>query len=619
MTYENMSIKEAIKKIDGNEMFLPALQRKFVWDKTQIELLFDSIMRNYPIGTFLFWKLHNDKASDYVFYEFLKDYKQNEPYNRLKTGKFVGGDGDRIIGILDGQQRLSSMYVGLMGTHTEKKKFARSSNIDAYVKTSLHLNLLSLPYKASEGKKTELIEEQNFEFRFLADEVATETSRKSQPPSEEGERAVEEPVCWLKVGDVLGWGEELDLDWIYKGIVDSLRDDKQKDAIKDNKRKIKYAITKLHDRMHKEKLISYFTIEKNDLEDILKIFVRVNSGGTVLNKTDLLFSTIVATWEDGREKIEELMKLINSKGDGFSFGNEYLMRCCLMLTDGPSRFKVNSFKSENVGKIKSEWDNIAAAISKTVDLLNEFGYSGSLLSSQNATLVIAYHIFKGGSLDQVSKDNIRKYLSRALLKRVYSSSQEQVLQAFRNALRKKKQTSHEHEEYELANKSFSFDAMSNALSDTQKSLKLAPDDINNFLEFKKGGDAFLVLALLYPNLKYAQTSFHQDHIHPRALFKDSEFDKFGMSKEDRDEWLDLRDRVPNLQMLEGSENQSKNATPLVDWVHREYDDNVQQLVDRDYFPDGVSLEFSEFKAFYDKREAILHRKLTELLEVETVS
>ena len=58
---------DVIKRIDSNQLFLPALQRKFVWKTEQIEGLFDSIMQGYPIGTFLFWEL-NDKMQFKIIY-----------------------------------------------------------------------------------------------------------------------------------------------------------------------------------------------------------------------------------------------------------------------------------------------------------------------------------------------------------------------------------------------------------------------------------------------------------------------------------------------------------------------------------------------------------------------
>ncbi len=50
-----ITIKEAIDKIVARKYLIPAIQRKFVWSGEQIEVLFDSIMRGYPINTFMFF------------------------------------------------------------------------------------------------------------------------------------------------------------------------------------------------------------------------------------------------------------------------------------------------------------------------------------------------------------------------------------------------------------------------------------------------------------------------------------------------------------------------------------------------------------------------------------
>jgi len=407
MSYKSKTIKTVIEEIDQNKFYLPALQRKFVWRKHQIELLFDSLMRNYPIGTFLFWHLFREKAEHYVFYEFLKEYDERNPYNRRKTGAFSQPE---IMGVLDGQQRLSSMYVGLMGTHTEKAPYKRSSNPDAYEKTELYLNLLSLPYVIDGNDEILLQEDRNFEFCFLtANKAKSSVMRKSA--SEDGTTDQDEPMFLMKVGQVLFWREDPEFEKIIDGFYNQCTNDVQREKILLQRRLVRRGLSTLYERIRKEQLINYFEVAKDDLEDILKIFVRMNSGATILSKTDLLFSTIVATWNDGREQIENLLKEINGKGDGFSFGNEYLMRCCLVLSDGPVVFKVNSFKSENVQKIRDEWPLIAEAVKKTVDLLVEFGFSGSVLTSEISTIIIAYYIHQGGELNKESKKGIQKYLT----------------------------------------------------------------------------------------------------------------------------------------------------------------------------------------------------------------
>jgi uncharacterized protein with ParB-like and HNH nuclease domain len=65
-----ITIKEAIDKIVDRTYLLPAIQRKFVWSSDQIEILFDSIMRGYPINSFMFWEVKEDKVkNEFKFYQ----------------------------------------------------------------------------------------------------------------------------------------------------------------------------------------------------------------------------------------------------------------------------------------------------------------------------------------------------------------------------------------------------------------------------------------------------------------------------------------------------------------------------------------------------------------------
>lgn len=612
MSYQSATIQSLIGDIDHNKVYLPALQRKFVWRKRQIESLFDSLMRNYPIGTFLFWRIHRRKADDFVFYEFLKEYDEREPFNRRKTGAFTH---EEIVGVLDGQQRLSAMYLGLMGSHTEKAPYKRRSNSAAYEKTVLYLNLLSVPLTVAEGKLVEL-EDRDYEFQFLTAQDAASTERPVK--SESGAVLRQESVLWMKVGDVLNWDSDLDLDGLMNQYADDCETEGQRIALNSNSRIVRRCLDLLHKRICGEKLVNYFEVAKDDLEDILKIFVRVNSGGTVLNKTDLLFSTIVATWDDGREQIEALLKNINSKGDKFSFGNEFLMRCCLVLTDGPVVYRVNSFKSENVQRIRDEWPRIATAIVNTVDLLVEFGFNGELLTSQNATIPIAYYLHKGGARDDESKQALRRYLVHALLNRIFSGSQDQLIVAFRNAFRIEVKTVGAPSTFHRRFEKLTFQEILDVPLPAQKSLLVTESDLDRFLGYAKGPDAFHVLTLLYPHLRFADAVFHQDHMHPQSGFSDLALAKLQVPRDRWPEWYRSRDTVPNLQLLAGRRNSSKNDTALAPWM------NVMSSGDRDsftrenYFPRDVSLEFSDFLTFVEKRREVLRNALREKLALAPV-
>lgn len=589
MSYEERSIGEIIRMIGRNEIYLPAIQRKFVWKHEQIERLFDSIMRGYPIGTFLFWFINGEKKDDYTFYKFLQNYHERDNYlNEIAPKPELK---EEVIGILDGQQRLSSMYIALQGTYAYKKPYARWDNDNAFPKRKLYLNLLK-----DIGQKNE-DEEYLYEFKFLTDKEAKKVSKED---------------LWFPIKKVLTWGEDPELDEYYDKIIES-SDIKEEiiKIIKKQKTQIKKTLRILHQRIVIEKLISYFRILEQELDEVLDIFVRVNSGGTVLSKSDLLFSTIVAHWEEGRDEIENFLTSINNKGDGFYLDNDFVMRTCLVLTDCPVLFKVHSFKRENILKVKREWPNIKNAIERMVDLIAEFGFNGDNLTSQNALIPIAYFIIKGGDISN-SKNELRKYLIHSLLKQVYGGQGDQVLTNIRDELRDKQGNN-----YILKSVKFSFSSLLNIKLPGTKSLAINKDDIEDILEYKKGAYTFMVLSLLYPNLKLGQIKFHQDHIHPASLFTPAKLRKYSVLEEKWGKWISLKDKLPNLQIMEGRQNESKNKTPFEDWINgstsrgANVEDKVKFKQDN-YIPVS-SMKFVDFEEFYKNRKDMLRKKLESIL------
>src|SRR5687767_2015994 len=118
MAYQTpITIYDAISAIQKKKYLLPAIQREFVWDTEQIEQLFDSLLREYPISTFLFWEITKNRISNFQLYEFIKDYHQtkNKHNQKAELSKDEG-----VTAVLDGQQRLTSLYIGLRGSYAEK-------------------------------------------------------------------------------------------------------------------------------------------------------------------------------------------------------------------------------------------------------------------------------------------------------------------------------------------------------------------------------------------------------------------------------------------------------------------------------------------------------------------
>ena len=86
--YLSITVKNAMRNIATNQYLLPAIQRKFVWEIDQIEMLFDSILRNYPINSSnQIWSITDDSEGN-IWLSGLQMYifnKQSEKYSTFNT------------------------------------------------------------------------------------------------------------------------------------------------------------------------------------------------------------------------------------------------------------------------------------------------------------------------------------------------------------------------------------------------------------------------------------------------------------------------------------------------------------------------------------------------------
>lgn len=102
----SLRIGKVIRDLENNRYLLPAIQREFVWKREKICGLFDSLMRGYPIGTFLFWKIRPEQREKYRFYAFMRSYHERDNY-RCRLPDVIPPEG--FDAVLDGQQRMTAL------------------------------------------------------------------------------------------------------------------------------------------------------------------------------------------------------------------------------------------------------------------------------------------------------------------------------------------------------------------------------------------------------------------------------------------------------------------------------------------------------------------------------
>lgn len=581
MAYETpLTIAEVMQDISNNKYVLPSIQREYVWDTEQIETLFDSLMQDYPIGAFLFWEIEKSRLLDYDFYEFLRNYHEKNNIHNKKVD-LKGSDG--VTAVLDGQQRLTSIYIGLKGSYAYRLKYKQKKSENAYPVRYLYLNLIE--YAQDETN--------TYDFRFLTD--------KEFSGMTEG--------FWYKVGDILIMTQPGETSqYVFEKIAFDGTYTKQQTMHAHN------TLQKLYNVVHTDKTLSYYKEKAAELDKVLNIFIRVNSGGTVLTYSDLLLSIASAQWEnhDAREEITEFVDDVNSIGGGFRINKDFVLKTALVLTDFPNiAFKVDNFNKPNMMKIEANWENIKRAIKQSVHLVSLFGYTGERLSSNNALIPIAYYLLTIGMPDNfvesgATKENrakIKKWLIMALLKKAFSGQPDNVIRPIRDIIR------------ENGNNEFPIAQIIDKFKGSNKSIQFDEDDIDEYLLKLKYGksETLSTLMLLYPSLDFSN-KFHEDHMYPKSKFRKSYLRKMGVPEDKLDAYIDSVNDISNLQLLAAQLNEEKLSTDFDMWF------NKHQVTDSDkiqyrmihYLPE-MKYTYPNFLLFMEQRKQMLRKRLIEIL------
>jgi len=578
MSFEKaLTIKECIENVHRKKYLLPAIQREFVWDTRQIERLFDSLMCDYPIGSFLFWYVEKQKSNDFQFYEFIRNYHQRDERHNPKAD--INGEED-ITAILDGQQRLTALYLGLKGTYAYKLPRKQWNNDSAFPKRELFLNLL----------KQSNIGDLEYDFKFLTNEDASKR---------------DEDHFWFKAGDILNIKEHYEVnDYLIENELNK----------SENFKFANKTLFKFHNKIHYDKTINYYLEKSEKLDKVLNIFIRVNSGGTQLSYSDLLLSIATAQWQekDAREEITKFVDEINNIGEGFNFDKDFVLKTCLILSDFTDiAFKVDNFNKENMLTIEKNWDNVSEAISLTIRLASNYGYNRDTLTSNNAIIPISYYLLKknlptnfvqsSNYLDDRKK--IQKWLIISLLKRNFSGQPDNVLRPTRQILS---------DNYS----SFPLHEIIEKFKGGSKSLIFDDDEIENLLFYQYGKSyTFSTLALLYPSLDF-RNKFHLDHIFPKSFFTKKKLLGKGIEEQKIEFYLDNFNYLANLQLLEGIPNQEKSDTDFNEWLFNAYP-NEQERKDymkKHYIP-NIDLSLQNFENFIDEREKLMTERFRQILKI----
>lgn len=230
--------------IETGELGLPDLQRPFVWQNIKVRDLLDSMLRGYPIGYLMLWDAPDDIN---------REKQIGVEQHTIKAPKQL---------IIDGQQRLTSLYAVMYGKEVLDSRFQKKTVSIAFNPLKREFEVTS----AAHRKSAEWISDVSVVFKNTS-------------------------------GSYRFIGNFIDKLSEYREQIDNPLSSEEKDQIADNIQ----VLLSLKDYTVPTLIIS----NKTDEEAVADIFVRVNSKGKSLNENDFILTLISVHDESVRRKIEK--------------------------------------------------------------------------------------------------------------------------------------------------------------------------------------------------------------------------------------------------------------------------------------------------------------------------
>jgi len=525
-------IFDVIEEIKNDNYRLPSIQRSFVWEQDRICKLMDSLMSDYPIGSFLVWK--PPEILKVRTRKFTQDYKTGD---RLISEEEPMQSSPYLV--LDGQQRLQSLYMGFFGSYDgEYLYFKLDSNPD--------------------------VEENDLKYHF---QFMTPEQAKKDPH-------------WVRPTEIVN----LNIEEISEFV------DNKFDGDADEVKKIvKRNLGRFIRVFNMDDKIPLQDVKENlPYNDILEVFVRVNSGGMVLTKSDLLFSTVVLNIPNMERKFIELVDELNGGGE-FDFDIDFIIKTSFVVLNKGAKYDVDKLKDgKYINKLKNEFDKISNSLFSATEFIRTDAkiLSKRFLKSDLALIPIIDFIFQQPhqQLPEGQSTRLRQYLYMSFFMRFYSYGPDGKLDIIHRIIKENGTTN-----------TFPIDKIRKYIAKRTgvnfEFVKSMLNDLDLVLNIIRGGVSEIP--------KKRGWSLERDHIFPRSLLKDR-----NMSEE-------FIDNVGNLRLI----NKTRNILKSNDLPESDVDffgSNVPELKQL-FLKAREDLTEENFKNFVLKREGLISNRVKAFL------
>ena len=525
-------IYDVVKDIKDDRYRLPSIQRSFVWEEERICKLMDSLMNDYPIGSFLVWKPSSEITIRTR--KFVQDYK---------TGERLISEEESVESlpylVLDGQQRLQSLFLAFFGKYNGKY---------LYFKVDSNPN----------NEENDL----RYHFRFMNIDQAKKDSH------------------WLKLNEVIN----LSIEEISEYVDDHFGDDNE-----ETKRVIKKNLSRFIRIFNMDEKISIQDV-KEDLpyNDVLEVFVRVNSGGIVLTKSDLLFSTVILHSPEMEKKFIEVVDELNGNGE-YDFDTDFLIKTSFVLLDRGAKYDIKKLKDgEYIKNLEDNFEKIRKALLSTVEFLKTDAkiLSKRFLKSDLALIPIVDFIYQQPhqQLPEGQTIKLRQYLYMSFFMRFYSYGPDGKLDVIHKKIKESNPITNfpidEISKYMEERTGMNYDFSENMLY-----------DLDLILNIIQGG--------VFEIPKKRGWSLERDHIFPRSILEKKGFTE------------DLINSVGNFRYINKTRNILKsNVLPE---ENTEFYGSDEWALKELFMKARDNLTEETFKNFVQKRKELIMSKVNEFL------
>lgn len=552
MKNRNLTIRKIVNILNNRDedggFWLPNIQRPFVWSEEQICRLFDSILREYPISTLLVWRTES-LLRRRKFIDCWRDTISLQDF-------YVPEEKGRKNLVLDGQQRLQSLYIGLRGSYNGKE---------------LHFDLLS--------GDLGLYDDMRFRFAFMDAGTASFPFVRFRDIVDS-----QDSIRQLSAALVSKSGSSLNAT--------------EKDRVEDHLELVRRLFTS-------DEAITYQELDSIDRptlyneDDVVEIFIRANSGGTQLGKSDLLFSLLISQWEEAEQQMKLLLDQINAYG--FSFDRDFILKTCLVLIGQRARYQVDKFRDPAVrSAIENGWNEISNAIKAVVDWMraHTFIQGDRALPSYNVLIPLVYarYTFK---TDLSTVKGADLYLLRSLLTGAFGGQSDRLIDALTDQIKK--------------SSGFDKDAIFTVIRNQGRGLELTDD---RFWQMGYGSKTIhLLFNLHYRDFAHApsyQGNLPQiDHVFPQSLLKQVTHLNQQTGRQNMTYGDGARNQLANCMLLTRDENGAggKGATAPSDW----FADKDDAYLDRHMIPKDRSLwALDRYEEFLKSRKLLMRSRFKTL-------